>query len=148
MKKMKKIIRLTESDLNRIVKRVIEESKKPLMEQVVVNNVKISPTNTSSGGPLSLEYNGVKTKYKVAVNVTKLGFSVYKGGIGVVAIWKDSKGMIWAKDNTDKLFKLDQNQINKMVQAAKTKANQFTLAGVGEIKGVEGDYSATLTKIA
>jgi hypothetical protein len=82
------------------------------------------------------------------VNVTKLGFSVYKGGIGVVAIWKDSKGMVWAKDNTDKLFKLDQNQINKMVQAAKTKASQFTLAGVGEIKGVEGDYSATLTKIA
>ena len=35
-----------------------------------------------------------------------------------------------------------------MVQAAKTKVNQFTLAGVGEIKGIEGDYSATLTKIA
>jgi hypothetical protein len=144
---MKKIIRLTESDLNRIVRRVIEESKKPLMEQVVVNNVKISPTNTSSGGPLSLEYNGVKTNYKVNVNVVKLGFSVYSGPVGVVAIWKKGSD-VWAKDNTGKLFKLDQNQIDKMVQAAKTKVNKFTLAGVGEIKGIEGDYSATLTKIA
>jgi hypothetical protein len=144
---MKKIVRLTESDLNRIVRRVIEESKKPLMEQVVINNVKISPTNSSSGGPLSLEYNGVKTNYKVKVNVVKLGFSVYSGPIGVVSIWKKDSD-VWAKDNTGKLFKLDQSQINKMVQAAKTKVNQFTLAGVGEIKGIEGDYSATLTKIA
>ena len=141
-----KIIKLTESELTKIIKRVIDESKKPLMEDVVINDVKISPTNSSSGGPLSLEYKGVTSKYRINVNVKKLGFSVYNGPIGIVSIWKKGSE-VWAKDNTDKLFKLDQNQINKMIQAAKTKSKEFTLAGVGEIKGIEGDYNATLTKI-
>ncbi len=141
-----KIIKLTESDIIRIVKRVINETKKPLQEQVVIDNVKISPTNTTNGGPVSLEYNGVKINYKISVEVTKLGFTVYKGPIGVVAIWKKGSE-VWAKDNTGKLFNLDQNQINKMVKAAKTNDKIFTIAGVGEIKGISGNYNATLTRI-
>ena len=141
-----KIIKLTESELTKIIKRVINESKKPLMEQIVVDNVKISPTNSIHGGPVSLEYNGVKTKYSVDVKVSKLGFTLYNGKIGVVAIWKKDSD-IWAKDNTGKLFKLDQKQINKMVKAAKSNDHTFTIAGVGEVKGISGDYNATLTRI-
>ena len=144
---MKKIVRLTEADLNRIVKRVIDESKKPLMEDVTIGDVKVYPSNYTYGGPLYLEYKGVKTKYKINVTVKKLGITVYSGPIGVVSIWKNGND-VWAKDNTGKLFKLGQLQLILMSQAAKTNANQFTLAGVGQIKGISGDYDATLTKIA
>jgi hypothetical protein len=141
-----KIIKLTENDLIQIIKKVVKESKETLNEQIVIDNVKISPTNSIHGGPVSLEYNGVKTKYSVSVKVSKFGVTIYDGKIGVIAIWKKGSD-IWAKDNTNKLFKLDQKQINKMVKAAKSNDPTFTIAGVGEVKGISGDYNATLTRI-
>ena len=125
---------------------MINENKKTLTEQVVVDNVKISPTNSTYGGPVSLEYKGVKTNYSVTAKVTKFGVTLYNGKIGVVSIWKKGSD-IWAKDNTDKMFKLDQSQIDKMVRAAKSNDKSFTIAGVGEIKGVEGNFEAKLIKV-
>ena len=143
-----KIIKLTESDLYKIVRRVINETKEPLTEQIVIDNVKISPINSKYGGPVSLEYNGITTKYTINVKVSKLGITLYHGKIGVVSIWKDkTTNGILAKDNTGKLFKLEKAQIDKMIKAAKSNDKSFTIAGVGEVKGISGDYNATLTKI-
>ena len=59
---MKKIIKLTESDLTMIVKRVISESDKNLLtESIVYGGVKMYATN-DKGGPIILSYKGKKIK--------------------------------------------------------------------------------------
>ena len=70
---MKKIVKLTESDLVRIVKRVINESKKTPHPNkgIVYDGVKIS-TVSPSGGPVYLTYKGKKLKYTIKVSVKKL----------------------------------------------------------------------------
>ena len=145
---MKKVIRLTESDLMKIVKRVINESEKQVLKEgIEYGGVQIAPTNTQYGGPVMITYNGVKTKYTINVVVTKLGINIYKGKIGVVAFWKSPNGY-YAKDNTDKVFKIPTTELQKMVNAAKTNAKQVNISGTGEVAGVEGSFNATLTKVA
>ena len=117
-----------------------------LNESLVINDVKISPENPTSGGKLSLEYNGKKTTYSVKVKVKKLGISLYDGPIAVKNIWKKGNE-VWVIDNTKKMFKLDNNQINKIISSAKKNDNTIYFAGTGEVNGVSGDYSATLTKV-
>ena len=117
-----------------------------LNESLVINDVKISPENPTSGGKLSLEYNGNKTTYSVKVKVKKLGITLYDGPIGVKNIWKKGNE-VWVIDNTKKMFKLDNNQINKIITSAKKNDNTIYFAGTGEVGGVSGDYSATLTRV-
>jgi hypothetical protein len=145
---MKKVIRLSESDLMRIVKRVINESEKGiLIEQVEYEGVQISPANKQYGGPVMLTYNGKSIQYSINVVVTKLGINVYKGKIGVVAFWKSPNGY-FAKDNTNKVFQIPPTELQKMVRAAKTNANKVNISGTGEVAGVSGNYNATLTKVS
>lgn len=142
-----KVIKLTESDLIRIVKKVMNESTKKIVnEQFSYGGVKISPSNDGKGN-LILSYNGQKTKYKVNVDVKKLGFTVYNGPIAVVALWKSDKGY-FAKDNTGKVFELSQSELNKMVTAAKSNTSKIQISGTGEIAGITGNYTGTLTKTA
>ena len=117
-----------------------------LNESLVINDVKISPENPTSGGKLSLEYNGNKTTYSVKVKVKKLGLTLYDGPIAVKNIWKKGNE-VWVIDNTKKMFKLDNNQINKIISSAKKNDNTIYFAGTGEVNGVSGDYSATLTRV-
>lgn len=64
-------------------------------------------------------------------------------------VWKSKEtGDIYVKDNTDKVFKLDTNILNTLASKVKVKASSIAFSGTGEIKGVEGDYDATLTKVA
>jgi hypothetical protein len=86
--------------------------------------------------------------YKVKAKVKKFGATWYDGPIGVVSAWQNDKKECWVKDNTDKLFKLDQNTLKLLASKAKAKAQVIALAGTGEVKGVEGTYDATLTKVA
>jgi len=123
-----------------------EQYKLFLNESLVINDVKISPENPVSGGKLSLEYNGNKTTYSVKVKVKKLGISLYDGPIAVKNIWKKGNE-VWVIDNTKKMFKLDNNQINKIISSAKKNDNTIYFAGTGEVNGVSGDYTATLTRV-
>ena len=123
-----------------------DQHKLFLNESLVINDVKISPENPTSGGKLSLEYNGNKTTYSVKVKVKKLGLTLYDGPIAVKNIWKKGNE-VWVIDNTKKMFKLDNNQINKIISSAKKNDNTIYFAGTGEVGGVSGDYSATLTKV-
>lgn len=56
---MKKIIKLTESDLTRIVKRVIKESNNAMVSQMNTNVSKANPTGCK--GMLLQNYNALKT---------------------------------------------------------------------------------------
>ena len=117
-----------------------------LNESLVINDVKISPENPTSGGGISLEYNGKKTTYSIKVNVKKFGVSLFNNTIAIKNIWKKGND-VWVIDNTKKMFKLDNNQINKLINSVKKNENTIYFTGTGEVGGVSGDYSATLTRV-
>jgi|LakMenEpi03Aug12_release.lakeMendotaPanAssembly.Ray.scaffolds.fasta_scaffold196443_2 hypothetical protein len=141
---MKKIVRLTESELINVVKKIINETKQVITEEVDFYGMKIKPSNDGRGH-LILTLGKTQMDYKVNVDVKKLGFSVYKGPISVVALWKNNEGKFWAKDNTGKMFKLDSTQLKSMYDAIKSKSKQINFSGEGEVAGVSGTYDATLT---
>lgn len=99
-------------------------------------------------GRLVLMYGGRETYYKLEVIVKKLLVTWYDGPIAVDAIWKNDKGEVYAKDNTDKVFKLDVATLNKIAAEAKKASPTIAFTGTGTIKGLEGTYDATLTKVA
>lgn len=115
--------------------------------QIVYDGVKVNASGDKTGRIL-LTYGSTKLFYKINAKVQKAFITWYDGPIAVVAAWKNDKGEAWVKDNTDKLFKLDQNTLKTLAAKAKAKAPTIDLAGTGEIKGVEGSYNATLTKVA
>jgi len=115
--------------------------------EIIYDGVKITPSNDKTGR-IILSYGSTKIFYKIKAKVQKIGITWYDGPISVVAAWKSNKGECWVKDNTDKLFKLDQNTLKTLASKAKSKAPIIALAGTGEVKGVEGTYNATLTKVA
>lgn len=115
--------------------------------QIVYDGVKVSAAGDKTGRIL-LTYGSAKLFYKISAKVQKAYITWYDGPIAVVAAWKNDKGEAWVKDNTDKLFKLDQKTLKTLAAKAKAKAPTIDLAGTGEIKGVEGSYNATLTKVA
>ena len=115
--------------------------------QIVYDGVKLNAAGDGTGRVL-LTYGSTKLFYKIKAKVQKAFITWYDGPIAVVSAWKNDKGEAWVKDNTDKLFKLDQNTLKTLAAKAKAKAPTIDLAGTGEIKGVEGSYNATLTKVA
>jgi hypothetical protein len=115
--------------------------------QIIYDGVKVNAAGDGTGRVL-LTYGPTKLYYKVKAKVQKALITWYDGPIGVVAAWQDDKKQCWVKDNTDKLFKLDQATLKTLAAKAKAKAPTIDLAGTGEVKGVEGTYNATLTKVA
>ena len=143
---MKKIIKLTESDLTMIVKRVISESDKNLLtESIVYGGVKMYATN-DKGGPIILSYKGKKIKYRITATVVGFSRVVYEGLIAVISIWKEDGVGYFIKDNTNKVFKIELDELDKMAEAAKNNKKQITIAGSGEMSGFEGTYTAKLTQ--
>jgi len=114
---------------------------------VEYEGVKLTPANDKTGRVI-LSYGANKVYYKVKAKVKKLGITFYDGPIGVVAAWKNSEGESWVKDNTGKLFMLDEPTLKTLAAKAKVKAPTIALNGTGEVSGVEGSYAATLTKTA
>ncbi len=141
-----------------------ESLNQSLFEAIDWKGVKIATARTHGGvfkdgpkkgqpkdltGRLVLMYGGREIYYKLEVDVKKLLVSWYKGPIAVDAIWKSDKdGKVYAKDNTDKVFKLDDSTLNKIAAEAKKSSPTIAFTGTGTIKGVEGTYDATLTKVA
>lgn len=145
---MKKIIKLTESDLTRIVQRVINESDKNIIrENIVYGGVKMYPANPK-GGPIILSYKGVELKYSINAVVKKFGVKLYSGPIAVVSIWKKEQVGYFVQDNTDKIFQIPLDQLGIMADAAKDNQKQIKIAGTGEVAGISGTYYAKLTQTA
>ena len=115
--------------------------------QIVYDGVKISAAGDGTGR-LLLTYGSTKSYYKIKAKVKKLLVVWYDGPIAVVGAWENEQKECWVKDNTGKLFKLNKETLKTIAAKAKAKAPSIELAGTGEIKGVEGTYNATLTKVA
>ena len=115
--------------------------------EIIYDGVKLTPANDNTGRVV-LSYGSTKLFYKIKAKVEKAYITWYDGPISVVAAWKSDKGECWVKDTTGKLFKLDPQTLKTLAPKAKAKAPKIDLAGTGEVKGVEGTYNATLTKVA
>ena len=142
---MKKIIRLTESDLTRIIKRIIQEKKSLVNESATIGGVKIE---TSNGG-LATSISGDVNKYTISVNCGKEVFgafvSVYTGPIKLSSIW-DKDGGIGGKDNTGKLFSISQSKAANLVKQMKDGKTIINSEGEGTISGITGKCYVTLKK--
>jgi hypothetical protein len=142
---MKKIIRLTESDLTRIIKRVIEEQKENLNESAVINGITIN-----GGMFLNTLVGDIKNNYKVTVDCGKtvlgLYVPVYSGPVVIEKLWNGKDGGIAGSDNTGKVFKLSKEKSVSLATKMKSGDGTINTYGTGTIANVEGACKVKLTK--
>jgi hypothetical protein len=108
---MKKIIRLTESDLSRIVRRVINES-------VVINNATFS---VNGDGTVSIT---------VDKKTAKIRFSKFYMDINVASLSKTSDGgcKVKSKNGTEKT--LSKENVNSVINFVKGSSTEGSTGGV------------------
>jgi hypothetical protein len=144
--KMAKIIRLTESELVRLVKKVISEKKKMLSESATVNGTKVDVL----GGGLSTTAKGVNQKYSINVkcgkNVLGAFVSVYTGPISLSSLWDGKDGGIGGKDNTGKVFSIPSGKAKSLVQQMISGDSVIKTEGEGTIAGITGSCYVILKK--
>ncbi len=130
---MKKIIKLTESDLIKIVKRVISESsnKSVISESISVGGAQISvvPINWKDpkvgkySGQLKVVYAGKTRYYKLTVDT-----AFYDGAVLIDKLWSNSNGKGYTvKDSTGKTFEVKTPQMNSIVKQIKEDIKNFTI---------------------
>ena len=146
---MSRIIRLTESDLTRIVRRVLSEEKNNINEGAVINGIAI---NSSADGMLNAK--SVKNSlnnYKVSVDCGKKVFgkfmSAYNGPVVISQLWNNkTDGGIAGVDNTGKIFTIPLNQSKRLAGEMKAGNAKIVAQGDGEISGISGVCYVTLNK--
>jgi hypothetical protein len=128
---MSKIIRLTESELINLVKRVISEEKKTKLNEANMGGVTVSPTGKDS---LKIGANTYKTKIESAV---------YTGPVVISSI-KEVPGTLYGTNykfttNQGQAKTFDKDEVDAAIKAGNGKA-KFSMGGsLGKI---------VLTKIA
>ena len=120
---MKKIVRLTESDLVKIVKRVINETNDSRNEMskefgVVFDGVTIIPEKGT--GHLIFKSINDKKEFKVTVNTM-----FYDGNVAVTKIFKSGDGLK-ITDNTGKSFSVEKTNILDLVKQFKLRKPKLT----------------------
>jgi hypothetical protein len=145
---MKKIVRLTESELENLIKRVIKEQQENLNEAAVVNGVTIN-----SGQFLSTVVGSLTHKYKVNVDCGKdvplVGYvSVYAGPVVIEKLWNGKDGGIAGSDNTGKIFEIPIGKASSLANQMKNGVGTIKTSGSGKIAGVTGSCKVNLTKKA
>lgn len=133
---MKKVVRLTESDIVRLVKKVIVENKRMLKEDADVLGHKWSVTPDGK-----LLFNNMK--FNVNVDATKFGVSVYNGPIVLKNMW-DSGDSVAMVDNTGKQFTVPKNVLYNVAENIKQGGNFYGKNysdGKVKIGGVEAEGS-------
>jgi hypothetical protein len=146
---MKKIVRLTESDLTRIVRRVLSEEKNNINEGAVINGITI---NSSADGMLNAKsVKNLLNNYKVSVNCGKNVFgkfmSAYKGPVVISKLWNNKKDNgIAGVDNTGKIFTIPLDQSKRLAGEMKSGNTKIVAQGEGEISGISGVCYVTLNK--
>jgi hypothetical protein len=143
---MKKIVKLTEYDLVKIVKKVINEEKL-LKESVNISGIKIDAT---SGG-LSTQVSNIVHNYKITVNCGKdvplVGFtSIYKGPIALSKLWTGKDGGIAGEDNTGKTFSIPIGKAKNLANSMKNGESSIDAEGEGKIAGISGKCYVKLNK--
>jgi hypothetical protein len=115
---MKRIVRLTENDLTRIVKRVLKES-------ISYNGVSITPSNNGKGH-LIFKSKDKEETYKIMVDTL-----FYEGPISVKSIWKDKNGNIKVLDNTKKTFSIEKTNILDLIKQFNDNKSELTASSSG-----------------
>ena len=146
---MRKIVRLTESDLTRIVRRVLSEEKNNINEGAVINGITI---NSSADGMLNAKsVKNLLNNYKVSVNCGKNVFgkfmSAYKGPVAISKLWNNKKDNgIAGVDNTGKVFTIPLEQSKKLALEMKSGNGKIVAQGEGKISGISGVCYVTLNR--
>jgi hypothetical protein len=146
---MRKIVRLTESDLTRIVRRVLSEEKNNINEGAVINGITI---NSSPNGMLNAKnVKNLMNNYKVSVNCGKNVFgkfmSAYKGPVVISKLWNNkTDNGIAGVDNTGKVFTIPLDQSKRLAGEMKSGNAKIVAQGEGEISGISGVCYVTLNK--
>ena len=136
IKIMKKVVRLNESDIVRLVKKVIIENKKMLKEDADVQGHKWSVSNDGK-----LLFNGMK--FNINVDAKKFGVSVYNGPIVLKNMW-DSGSDVAMVDNTGKQFTVPKNILYNVAETIKKGGNYYGKDysdGKVKVGGVEAEGS-------
>ena len=146
---MRRIVRLTESDLTRIVRRVLSEEKNNINEAAVIDGITI---NSSPNGMLNAKnVKNLMNNYKVSVNCGKNVFgkfmSAYKGPVVISKLWNNKKDNgIAGVDNTGKIFTIPLDQSKRLAGEMKSGNTKIVAQGEGEISGISGVCHVTLNK--
>jgi len=146
---MRRIVRLTESDLTRIVRRVLSEEKNNITEAAVIDGITI---NSSPNGMLNAKnVKNLMNNYKVSVNCGKNVFgkfmSAYKGPVVISKLWNNKKDNgIAGVDNTGKIFTIPLDQSKRLAGEMKSGNTKIVAQGEGEISGISGVCYVTLNK--
>ena len=146
---MSRIIRLTESDLTRIVRRVLSEEKNNINEAAVIDGITI---NSSPNGMLNAKnVKNLMNNYKVSVNCGKNVFgkfmSAYKGPVVISKLWNNkTDNGIAGVDNTGKIFTIPLDQSKRLAGEMKSGNTKIVAQGEGEISGISGVCYVTLNK--
>ena len=133
---MKKTIKLTESELVGIIKKVLNEYA----------DIKNTKVGTNNKGHLTVGDKSYKITVKCSKNLLVTDVSVYEGGISVSKIWKSKTGGIAALDNTDKQFTLDKQKSEDIVTKMNRGDSVINTTATGKIAGISGFCKAKLTK--
>jgi len=126
---MKKIIKLTESELKSLIERIVTEN---LNESITLHGVTLSAANSKHGGPILTKYKNITNKYSVTVDT-----AFYDGPVGVKYIYKKN-GKYYMTDNTNKTNELPYKKLTYIINSIKNNENKI------EVKGILADI--TLTK--
>lgn len=123
---MKKVVKITESDLNRIVKRVVNEMVDSASTPNGVNifgvNISISQDNR---GHLIFKSGERTEQFKVTVDTI-----FYDGPVSVRKIFKDDDNFKII-DNTGKTFSIKKTNILNLVKQFKSNKNKLTASDMG-----------------
>jgi hypothetical protein len=123
---MKKVIKLTESDLTRIVKRVINETMDSIESS---NGISLSGVNISVSqdkrGHLIFKSGQRTENFKVTVDTF-----LYEGPVSVTKIYKDGD-KIKIIDNTGKSFSIKSTNILKLIDQFKLNKRKLTASDMG-----------------
>jgi len=129
---MKKVVKLTESDLVKIIKRVVNESMNSSKSSngITIDNVNISVSNNGKGH-LIFKTSGIENEYKVTANIRVLGATVWSGNVSVKEIKKYPNGKIKIIDNTGKKFDGDDTDLIPLINQFKKREKQLQ-ASIGQ----------------
>jgi len=147
---MKRTVKLSQSELVDIIKRVIEENsinKETLSEAAVVNG-----TTINSGRYLNTIVGNLKNNYKVTVSCGKsvagIFVTAYEGPITIDKLWNGKDGGIAGKDNTGKLFVIPLSKASVLATKMKNGDKVIETSGSGTIAGISGSCKVKLTKVS
>ena len=147
---MKRTVKLSQSELVNIIKRVIEENsvnKETLSEVAVVNG-----TTINGGRYINTIVGKLKNNYKVTVSCGKsvagIFVTVYEGPITIEKLWNGKDGGIAGKDNTGKLFTIPLAKASTLASKMSKGEKVIETSGEGTIAGISGSCKVKLTKVS